>query len=494
MESTPRRTTLEHMRGMRSETPEAATLAFEESLSGMDSLDVAAGATDCTFATAPMASGSSFALPVTASSASMGPLMAALEAARAASVRRGGQWSASSAEVRRRPGTPIPSRVKHGSSLETLESVTASLLGAAASADADAGAEDGGMQPGVWRRIGSAVFGRSPKHAWSKESAAARGRTGALSLVLSPKGLRGGLPETHGRARGTVSPATGHRWLDHGGRARRIRSVDVEVAAAWTSVDTRSTKDALYAAPGPSAMHRALEAEWRRGIMLIRSVRVRALDADAHDATGVAAYFALTDLFTLAYFGAVDRLLGTAAASPQRAAAADALARFAAARDAFMDGQGADAADKLARSASAAREAVLSATDADARALGVGGHALIRLGVRELADAFASVDDAGPLLVLLLARGVVDGEAERARWARGVLFPQRFRRPRRLGCMKKVAAMLAHVHDEHARVAGRAEYEYRVMFESRAWERETQLMDLDEGMQREVSVRSLKAK
>lgn len=222
---------------------------------------------------------------------------------------------------------------------------------------------------------------------------------------------------------------------------------------------TPSAKEHVTA-KGAGAVHRALEADWANGIRLLRSVHVRALDVTLRDARALHKFFSLTDRFVFEYLKCSEfflRHVGAGECCGLRKKAIDAMNKFRAAREEFMNKQGLEQVTQVVATGYEARRAVLVATAGE---MGGTGE-LERFSLESLANWFSRAD-AGPHLVLFLARGVSAVPSKALRWAKRILFPQTRRAPRPL-CMMRLSRALKRDHDAYAGVFRAAEKEHRIL-------------------------------
>lgn len=208
------------------------------------------------------------------------------------------------------------------------------------------------------------------------------------------------------------------------------------------------------------AVHRAMEADWARGTCMLRSVRIRALDMTAQDAKALNNFFALTDVFMLEYMLCTEislRYVGFAERCGPRQKALSALIAFRTSREKFLQNQDPEQAKEVVACGEAAHRAVLAATGAEMG--GIGGLKCVSL---ERISAWMSRADAGPYLILMLARGVCAVPPKALKWAKKVLFPEIERAPRPF-CMLPLTKALRRDHEAYAGVFRAAEQEYRIL-------------------------------
>lgn len=128
------------------------------------------------------------------------------------------------------------------------------------------------------------------------------------------------------------------------------------------------------------------------------------LDVTVDDARAVNEFFALTDLFTFEYFRGTDyflRDLGANRCLAARQEAITALENFREAREAFLETHGTIEVARLIVAGDPARKAFLTVTTNEKNG---SGH-MVTVSLEMLANSMQKAE-AGPLLIVLLVRGV----------------------------------------------------------------------------------------
>ncbi len=264
------------------------------------------------------------------------------------------------------------------------------------------------------------------------------------------------------RALGTLS----RHGLLHTSTENELRAAHIRATAiSPTQRDVNSTRPMMWIAASAAAMHRALEKEWADADVITHSVALRAPDVNGDDAQAAADFFAVTDAFVRAYYRASDFVLGGTGIEERaavRESAIEALDRFAQAREAFLASQNVERTKTFLLQAEAAKSATLAVTKAEASGIG-------ELKYASISDVAAEMSAArgGPLLVQMLARGVVGTPRKKAAWTKHILFPRRFRAPRPF-CICRLTRCLDDIHGAYVRIFRDAEREYRDLFQNHA--------------------------
>lgn len=245
------------------------------------------------------------------------------------------------------------------------------------------------------------------------------------------------------RARGTVSrrartPASPQEFGPSPSRAHE---------AIWREPVGASTAPSLAA-----TMHRALIVDWAAGQHVARSLSLRAQSVNVDDALSAYAFFSATYTFLQGYFYVTPNAPGGEAL---RVAALAAHARLEEALALLLASPDEHQAREITDLALDARNSGLAAVAADSAA-GAGEEEDPH--VRAEATKKLAGADVGPMLVLLLSRGVSPDHTKQDRWVRRVVFPPGTSRP--CGRMLHLRREFWKVHGAHAQVFERAEIEF----------------------------------